>query len=382
MVNALYGFKSPDKLRTSFSAASKKELNHYSLSTEVPTIFRNEGGLNVRIILIVCLFFTSLYSVAQDIHFSQIQTVQQQLNPASTGVMTPQMRFTANYRNQWRHLGFPFVSNYLSMEGKTRLFGRPAGMGALYLHDRSSGGYLNADEIYFSLSHSFYYRNNQLVIGLQPGLVIKSLDMNSITFGSQFNPDLQQYDPNLPSGEKYLNENLRHFDLNAGILWRSKIKTIFYTAGFSVSHVTRPSESFYNKLITPRQPLKFTLHGDMKIPLGDRYSIGPQFMYSSTSGTREFIGGAVGSFYPHDNSMGIHKIYSLLMIRINPPENVDAMIIGAGTYYHSLDLCLSYDLTVSALRKAPQVQGAFELSLIYNLTWQKPESDNPPCFMF
>ena len=219
------------------------------------------------------------------------------------------------------------------------------------------------------------------MVGIQPGFVIKSLDKNSVTFGSQFDPGLQTYNPGLPSGEGLLNENLRHFDLNAGVLWRSKIRTIFYTAGFSISHITRPPESFYTKDITPHLPLKFTLHGDMQIPLGERYSIDPQYMYSSSSGTREFIGGGIGSFYPQNDILAVHKIYSLLQFRINPPENVDALIIGAGAVYHTFDLCISYDLTVSALRRAPRVQGAFEISLIYNMTRQKTNGENEPCFM-
>ena len=339
------------------------------------------NALNVRIILIVCLFFISLSLEAQDIHFSQVQTVQQQLNAACTGVMEPQLRLTMNYRNQWRRLGFPFVSDYVSLEGRTRAFNRPIGIGAFLLHDQSSSNYLRADKVYFSVNHSFYFRNHQIVVGVQPGLVIKSLDKAAITFGSQFDPDLEIYNPGLASGEGLLNENLNYFDLNTGVFWRSSIRNIFYTAGFSVGHITRPAESFYKGIDTPGLPLKFTVHGNVAIPLGERYTISPLYMYTSSRGTREFIGGAIVTWNLQNNSLSIKRVYGFLQMRINPPENVDAFILGAGTKFHAFDLGISYDLTVSGLRKTPGILGAFELSVQYNLNRQKTESDNEPCFM-
>jgi type IX secretion system PorP/SprF family membrane protein len=339
------------------------------------------NALNIRIFIITCFFFLSLCLKAQDIHFSQVHTVPQLLNPANTGVMEPRMRFTNNYRSQWHQLGYPFISNYLSFESKVGVLNRPLGIGAFLLHDQSSNVYLRADKLYFSVNHSSYFRNHQIAFGVQPGMVIKSLDKSSTTFGSQFDPGSEIYDPNLPSGEGQLKEGLRYFDLNIGVLWRAKIKNKFHSAGFSISHINKPLESFYKGGANPRLAMKYTLHGGLNVPMGDRYSINPLYMYSISNGTGEFIGGATGSYYPMNNNMPVDRLYALLQFRANPPENIDAVIFGAGLRFLSFDFFISYDITVSALRKASNTQGAFEISIIYNLTRQKIATDNEPCFM-
>lgn len=337
--------------------------------------------LNVRIILFASLIFFPLYSGAQDIHFSQLHTVSQMLNPATSGIMSPQFRFSNNYRNQWKQLDIPYNSDYLSLETKLRILGRPIGFGAFLLHDQSSNIYLTADKFYLSFSHALNFRNHQIAFGLQPGLVFKSFNSNVITFGSQFDPGSENYNPNLPSGEDFLNDKMSYFDLNGGILWRTKINKIRYTAGFSINHLNRPVESFYNRNDSTQLPLKYTLHGSLAIPIGEKFEVMPVYLYSYTSGSSEFIGGAITSYLPNISQLAVRKLYVLSQFRTNPFENIDAIILGGGVKFHSIDFCISYDFTVSSLRKASRFQRAFELSLVYELFRTKAEKETEPCFM-
>lgn len=338
--------------------------------------------LNVRIILFVSLFFLSVYASAQDIHFSQLQTVPLHINPAATGIMESTLRVADNYRNQWRQIDFPYVTNYLSVDGKMKILGQPFGMGTSFLHDQSSNMYLTADKLYFSLSYSSYFRNNQFVIGLQPGWVVKSLDSRSISFGSQFDPDQESYDPNLPSGEALLGEKMNYFDMNVGLLWRSKINRLFPVAGISVHHINRPVESFYDSNDSTRLPMKFSVHGSMKIPIGEKFGLLPLFLYSSTTGSSEFLGGLIASYYPNNPILAVKKLFGMAEFRIDPFQTVDALILGGGLGFDAFDLCISYDMTISSLSRATRFQRAFELSLIYNLNRQKTTSETEPCFMF
>jgi type IX secretion system PorP/SprF family membrane protein len=338
--------------------------------------------LKIRIILFVNLFFLLVYADAQDIHFSQLHTVPLLLNPAATGIMESVLRVTDNYRNQWRQLDFPYVTNYLSVEGKMKILGQPLGIGGYFLHDQSSNMYLTADKFYFSLSYSFYLRNNQFVIGLQPGWVLKSLDSRFISFGSQFDPDQEIYDPNAPSGEEFLEDGMNYFDMNVGILWRSKIKRLFPSAGMSLHHINRPVESFYNRNDSTRLPVKFSADGSLSIPIGKKYRLLPLFLYSSTAGSTEFLGGLIASCYPDIPNLAVNKLFGMAEFRLDPFQTVDAFIIGGGLGYAAFDLCISYDLTVSSLSRASLFQRAFEISVIYNFKRRKTNSETQPCFMF
>jgi len=53
------------------------------------------------IAVVVCLVISSVSVKAQDIHFSQFYLSPLTLNPALTGVTNCDIRFVANYRNQW-----------------------------------------------------------------------------------------------------------------------------------------------------------------------------------------------------------------------------------------------------------------------------------------
>ena len=337
--------------------------------------------LNVGIILFVNLIFLSVYSVAQDVHFSQLHTVPMLLNPAATGVMESELRLTDNYRNQWKQLDFPFVTNFLSADGKMKIMGQHFGIGGYYLHDESSNLYLTADKFYLSLSHSTYFRNNQLVIGIQPGWVLKSLDSRSISFGTQFNPDQEGFDPNLPSGETLLEDDMNYFDMNFGILWRSKINRLFPTAGISINHINRPVESFYNRNDSTHLPMKFSVHGSLSIPIGEKYRILPLLLYASTAGSIEFLGGIIASYYPNIPNLAVNKLFGLTEFRMDPFQTADALILGGGLGYAAFDLCISYDITVSLLSQASRFQRAFEISIVYNLYRQKKVTETEPCFM-
>jgi len=339
------------------------------------------NGLKIRIILFVNLFILPLHSEAQDIHFSQVHTVPQLVNPAATGIMESTMRLSDTYRNQWRQLDFPYVTNYLSADGKMKFLGRPLGIGAFFLHDESSSLYLTADKIYLSMSHSLYFRNNQFAIGVQPGWVLKSIDSRQISFGSQFDPDRETYDPDLPSGEALLEDKMNYFDMNIGFLWRAKINRLFPGAGISVQHINRPVESFYNRNDSSKLPAKVSIHGSISIPIGDKYRLLPLFLYSSTSGSTEFLGGLMASYHPDIPILAVNKLFGMAEFRMDPFQTFDAVIIGAGVGYAAFDLCVSYDFTVSSLRKASNFQRAFEISLVYILNRQKSGRETEPCFM-
>jgi type IX secretion system PorP/SprF family membrane protein len=321
------------------------------------------------------------YGKAQDTHFSQTFAVPLALNPSIAGVSDGDIRLTNDYRNQWYQVDYPFHTLYLAIDGKIKFLNRPWGIGAMVIHDQSSSIFFTADKFYFTLSHSFFYRNHQFVVGLQPGFVFKHYNTEYITFGSQFDPGSETFNPNLPSNEDLLTDRVSYFDLNAGVLYRTRFNRTFATAGISFHHTNLPVESFFGDNDSLRLPMRITLHGDIAFPVGEKFEIDPGILYSNMKGANEFLGGLVAAYYPGVSDFVVKKIYVLSSLRINPVKNIDAVILGAGARIGNLDFCISYDLTVSSFRKASNYQGAFEISLMLNINTRGPSGITEPCMM-
>ena len=70
---------------------------------------------------LLCFLFGALISIsclAQDIHFSQFDETQLQLNPADAGVQHD-VRVVTNYKNQWQTVGSPYKT--FALAGDVRL---------------------------------------------------------------------------------------------------------------------------------------------------------------------------------------------------------------------------------------------------------------------
>lgn len=291
------------------------------------------------------------------------------------------LRITGLYRNQWYKIDHPFSTMQLSADGKTRFLGRMIGIGGVFLHDQSSGNYLNTDRFMLSLSHSFFYQNHQFVVGLQPGFTLKSFDANNSTFGSQFDPNSQQFDPSLPSNEEGLSDKMNYFDMNAGFYWRSKLKNKVPSAGISLQHINKPTESFFNNSDQNRLAITYTIHGSILVPLSETIDIEPIAYYTTNLKVSEMLLGGTIGFTPQFLQQSIQKVSIYSTVRVNPFTNVDAFILGGSVKILNFDVGMSYDITISELRNATNYQGAYEISLIYITNRKKQSTSAEPCFM-
>jgi type IX secretion system PorP/SprF family membrane protein len=339
------------------------------------------AGLKIAIIVVAAVFFLLPEAGAQDIHFTQVQATPLLINPASTGISDYDFRLVCNYRNQWRTLEKPY--NTYSISADTRLFiGKQAiGMGAFLVHDLSMGDRLITDKFYFSISYSRFFRNHQVIIGAQPGLTFRNINLDDITFNSQFNSTDGRFSSSLPSYENLLSDRLSYFDCNAGLLWRTRIKDYQLAAGFSVDHLNRPVESFMKGPEDEHLPLRYNLHGNILIPLTERMDMIPLILYNQTSGAHELVAGSILGYSFADVVRTVTSAYTLALLRINPVANFDALMLGAGIQVFKFDLCVSYDLNISGLHKATNFYGAFEISLIYRNIHTRSGEAVKPCYM-
>lgn len=333
------------------------------------------------IFLLPGLFFR-LDIQAQDIHFSQFFSTPLLTNAANTGLSGEQLRFANCYRNQWAAIGIPFNTFYTSLDKRISIAGENIGIGGLVIHDQTSTFNMSADEFLLSLSYSKMIDNQQFSIGLQPGFVLKSYNTKGLTFGSQFDMFSHEFDTNLPSSEYGLAGNLHYFDLNAGVFWRTMIQNIMPSAGLSVSHITRPLETFSNSSGGFHLPMKFTFNSQVIIPLDSRIDITPSLLYGFTPGAHELLLGSSGGYTLDKPVLDVRKITAFAMFRINPIRDIDAMIFGGGINFGALNLGISYDINISPLATAGNFNGAFEISLIYTGGSHPVKFVKEPCTIY
>lgn len=339
------------------------------------------AGLKIAIIVIGSGFFLAGEIRAQEIHYTQIQATPLLLNPATTGVSDYDFRLVNNYRNQWRTIEKPYNTYSLSADQRLFIGKQMLGIGACMVHDQSMGNQLIADKFYGSISVSRFFRNHQFVLGIQPGFVYRHFDQQSTTFDSQFNSASGTFSLSLPSYENLLEDRLSYFDLNAGVLWRAQIKNYRLVSGISVSHLNRPVESFTQADEEDPLPLRFNWHGTMMIPLTPRVDAVPMILYSHTTGAHELVAGSLFGYTFADPALAVKSLYALGLLRINTFTNLDALMLGAGLRILKFDLCISYDLNLSALHKATNFNGAFEISLIYRKSNSRSKEPVKPCYM-
>src|SRR3546814_986219 len=85
-----------------------------------------------------------------------------------------------------------------------------------------------------------------MVFGLQGGLVNKTFDQNGLYFSEQYTPGMG-YDPTLPSGENFADNNSMYADFNAGVFIfdGNPLKVANPFVGYSIFHLLRPKESLF-----------------------------------------------------------------------------------------------------------------------------------------
>jgi len=292
-----------------------------------------------------------------DPHFSQYYAYPLWLNPALTGVIDGDARVNANYKNQWAT-----VNNAYQTAGVSFDF-RPTdrvGVGFNVI-DQSAG---DAGFNYFAAYGSFSYAitvsgdgYQQLRFGLQAGMISRSFDVNKIQLDDQYNP-LTGYDPNLPGYENFSTTGATVFDAGAGIYYAdadpSKQANLF--GGFSVAHLTQPQDPFATEGINSKLPMRFTIHGGLRIHASDDIDITPHLIYIRQDQNQEKDIGVYSEFKA-DNYNGF---IMGVMYRFN-----DAAIADAGYHFNNMIIGLSYDFNTSALNAATNSQGGVELSLSY-----------------
>jgi type IX secretion system PorP/SprF family membrane protein len=330
--------------------------------------------------MLACLLTKS--ARAQDIHFSQFFSTPMFTNPGNTGMSGQGLRFANTYRNQWSKLGVPFKTLYTSIDNNINILNQNFGIGGLIVHDKSTSLDLSIDEVMLSISYSKIINNQQFTLAIQPGLGFKSYNLSELTFGSQFDDVNEFFNSKLSNSESSLASNLHYFDMNVGIFWRTLIRNVMPSAGFSISHVFMPVVSFSSDTLGSRLARKFSFNSQVIIPVNNSLELIPSLLYSTTSGVNELLLGGIEGHTVNDFVWPVKKIYAINMLRINSFKNFDSFILGGGVQFSKFDIGVTYDINISPLYRATHMNGAFEISLVFKGQNRVNKKVNNPCFIY
>ncbi|UTW61119.1 PorP/SprF family type IX secretion system membrane protein [bacterium SCSIO 12741] len=314
---------------------------------------------------------------AQDVHFSQFYLSPLTTNPANTGHFDGDWRIAANHRNQWRSLGNPYTTTSLSYDQNVFVYSEQMAFGLLYLHDESGTVGLKFDKIMLSGAYHKQLGRHKLRLGIQPGVVIKAVNLNGVSLPEQYDRSTGTFNSSLPSSEPAYQDQLTYFDFNAGISYSVNLGTFRPEAGLSFFHINQPNESFYAQ--TNKLPMRAMLTIRADIDLGKKLVFTPNYLHMIHQKASEILVGANVMVRLNDNKIKASGIYGGMLFRNGINRNTDAAIAVVGMKFKHLEVGFNYDFTVSDLQAANNSQGAYEISIVYTSLSTLLQKTTVPC---
>ena len=319
---------------------------------------------NITVILLFLVLGQKVMAQA-DIHFSQFYETSILRNPALTGVFADDYKLGAYYRSQWSSITFPYQTTLISAETHASISRRSddfLSFGILGFNDKA--GSLNQQLMSFYPAINYNKslnpdHNTYLSVGFTAGYIQYSFDPAKATFNNQYMNGL--YDPSNPSLENLPAPKMSFWDLGAGVnyntsLGRDNATTVIL--GASAYHFTKPNFSYYQY---PNQSLNIRWNGNGAIgfEVNDDVNVQLQANYARQGTYNEImVGGILNWSFA---SLGAETVFAMGLgayYRFN-----DALIPVVKVKYKNFALGVSYDVNVSTLKEASNMQGAYETTL-------------------
>ncbi len=316
--------------------------------------------------LIQSLNISVLHS--QDVNLSQYYASPLLLNSANTGNFKGDWRFVNNIRNQWMQTNDPFQTILLSYDRLLPIKTEVVSAGLLLLNDKAGSLGYNSTQVFLSASIEKFIGKNLIRLGLQPGFVMRSYNYGrDITFPSQYDITIGDYNSEQPINEPNLGERTGYFDLNIGIIAERRIRSIKPVIGLSLFHLNRPAGQIAGgeREAVPIRQLWFV---ETDYELRPSIILTPRYLYMRQSKViDQRIGSNIKFKLPH-NRLALHALYTGAYIRSGFSPNAQALVLLAGLEIRKFDIGFSYDSNIAAANKPGSFRGAIEFSLIYRAT--------------
>ncbi len=330
--------------------------------------------------LFLCICWS--FIEAQDVHFSQFGQVPFYLNPAKSGLMSENYRFSANSKIQWNAVTTPFQTYLAAVDMGIQRKGSHLGKWGLGLDVmREKAGDAGFGTSGFGLSLSYIkalnrFNNRFLSGGVSARIHQRSFDGSALYFDNQFNG--LYFDPALPVDESFSQFNFWFPVFGSGLAYFDRIDSRHdFMAGLSAMNINRPPQSHLNDNGV-RLKTRWTANMSYRTAVGRDRDIIPSAFFSMQGVYREVIVGAEYRLTKSYNPWDYRAFSGGLFYRAG-----DGAILSFRLDYLNYRFGISYDVNLSDLVPASDLRGGFEFSLI--ALFNKPEhktSREIPCPIF
>lgn len=334
----------------------------------------------LRRILTVALLLSGFSLAAQDIHFSQFGNSPLNLNPGLAGVFGGDLRFVANYRQQWRTIPVPYTTFSGSVENKVYLsakrYDKFITASLLVNYDKQGDLALQSLQIGIPIAVTLPIgKSHFLTLGATPMFGQRSFNTDKISFDAQYVDGF--YDPQSSMQEDLAVTNLKYFDISAGANFRlqSPKKRSRLDIGGAMHHINRPAHDFWASSVTSTDDVrlynKLTLYGIGLVQLSEKFDFLAQGLYQNQGKYQEIVYG--GGVRMHLNK----KRYKELAIQIGADWRQrynNALVPRLEVFYGTWTFGATFDWDAFSRvgELASERRGGPELALIYRFYKIKP----------
>lgn len=335
--------------------------------------------------------------VAQDIHYSQISFSPIYTNPAFTGYFNGNMRFYANYRNQFFSVlggsAFQTYSGAIDFSMPVGVYQKDfAGAGMFVFHDRvgkpNDGGQFLTTSIGLSGSYSKALTKNgdhAITVGLMALYMQRRFEGDAVLFGSQFDAVTGDIIPTPPPSEIGIDQRLSYntFDFTLGLLYLGKLsRSVTLYTGFSLAHLLQPRWSFLES-DEGRLPMRYSGQLGFNIDINKRFDMAPIAFYQHQGSVGELlIGDLLDYRIIQDKGIETDILFGMYFRTLHTPEQAisfESMVLLLGIEYTDLRVAFTYDAQFGGLRSVANTNSAFEVSLKYTMSFINSKSITRNC---
>ena len=279
------------------------------------------------------------------------------------------MRFIANYRNQWRQInGAPLTTGMFSFDKAFHYYSHEIDGGIMYARDQFSGFQTITNKIYLTGAYGTDWMNGHWRGGVQLGVVTNSTDLSTQTFPTQWDYPNGSFNQSIYNGEENIRASQMYIDLNIGGTWSKKFKKFNLISGIAFNHVNRPKDTYFSQVFQ-RRKMRSVFHSEVQYKLNQRLQLEPKVLWMWTAKAQEFLLGS--NLRIQTSNAVLPEIYVGTFYRHGIKRTFDAIYPVVGLVYKSIDIGISYDINVSPLSKGIKRVKTVEFSLRYTIPSSK-----------
>lgn len=345
---------------------------------KIYTLVRN-GFLGAVVLSSSALF-------GQDIHFSQFNQSPLTVNPALAGT-TAWIRAALQYRTQWKAVTVPYNTigasfdvkskkRWIKVDHATEKYRQSGengfGWGVNVYNDRAGDGQMGTLQANASLAYQIYTgQKSMLAMGMQGGILQRSINFSKLQWGSQYNTSTGQYDPNMTPDKAIAggDDSFIKPDIGAGLIYTYKKNERYmrgndqfdFTLGFGLFHVNQPKYSFLGS--SEKLYQRMVLHGQSMIGIKNTsLALAPGFMVQRQGPNQEIFVGTLVRYMLKEDSKYTGFVKGSAISAGGYYRNKDAFVATALFEFASYGLGVSYDFNVSGLKTVSSGRGGLEIT--------------------